>query len=84
MLPKLTCFFSCKTCGLTDVVVEVRCRLPDEDLKHYVERTVGREVRHTHYIASQGQCDNQDTFDVKLPLHPEYGLYVPPLPKEES
>jgi hypothetical protein len=74
-------FYKCK-CFDEQVEVEVRERLPDEDLLHWVETVIGMAVDHDHNQRSPS-CREKNMEFVKVPM-PENAPFLGAKPRMDA
>jgi len=63
----ITILFSCDVCGLVDAECKVRAREKGEDVAHYVQNVIGREVAYQHQLQSF-TCPATSFQNLKIPI----------------
>lgn len=59
--------FTCALCDLRDVEVAVPVREPEEDIRHWVETTLGNALQAEHN-RRRPFCPSRRAKDVKIPI----------------
>lgn len=66
-VPHLGILYSCAVCGLDNVEVGVRYRLPDEDVVEWMRQVVEPALSIDH-LGRSPYCNTDELKDVKIPV----------------